>query len=95
MLVFSALTLESFASRVVANNAACVAGDARPSGPACFLPERRLAGLVVGDPTVKNPTFRTRPFVISIDRERSVKVIALCYGRPPTDGLYATTTTVM
>jgi hypothetical protein len=39
MLVFSALTLESFASRVVANNAACVAGDASLSGPACFLPE--------------------------------------------------------
>jgi len=61
MLVFSALTLESFASRVVANNAACVAGDARPSGPACFLPERRLAGLVVGDPTVKNPTLFSNP----------------------------------
>ena len=38
MLVFSALTLESFASRVVANNAACVAGDARPSfRPASFV----------------------------------------------------------
>jgi hypothetical protein len=31
--------LESFASRVVANNAACIAGDAPPSGPARFLPE--------------------------------------------------------
>ena len=30
MHVFSAWTLESFASRVVAKNAACVAGDARP-----------------------------------------------------------------
>lgn len=28
---------------------------------------------------------------LSIDRERGVKVIALCYGRPPTYGLYATT----
>jgi hypothetical protein len=34
-------------------------------------------------------------FVVSIDRERSVKVIALCYGCPVTDDLYATMTTVM
>jgi hypothetical protein len=39
MLVFSALTVKSFASRVVVNNAACIAGDARSSYPACFLPE--------------------------------------------------------
>lgn len=92
MLVFSALTLESFASRVVANHAACVAGDARPSGPACFLPERRLAGLVVG-PSKTLPFEPARSLYLTI--ERSVKVIALCYGRPLTDGLYATTTTVM
>ncbi|MCE5167091.1 hypothetical protein HAX54_036694 [Datura stramonium] len=30
MHVFSACTDESFASRVVSNNGACVAGDARP-----------------------------------------------------------------
>lgn len=64
MHVFSAWTLESFASRVVANNAACVAGDARPTGPARFSPERtahQLAGLVRGPiwRHTENHAFRT------------------------------------
>ncbi|MFS7935624.1 hypothetical protein Hanom_Chr05g00405761 [Helianthus anomalus] len=62
MHVFSAWTLESFASRVVANNAACVAGGCLPVGPG-LLPARKnhsLASRTSGG--LSGDILKTMPF---------------------------------
>lgn len=64
MHVFSAWTLESFASRVVAKNAACVAGDARPTygpGPLLDRKNRSLASRTSGG-ALFGDILKTMPF---------------------------------